>query len=388
MQTSHIKLQKYWKTTRKLTKPLLTWLYGFSYKMAPEIEGNYLVLANHNGNLDPWLCGLSFEKQMYFLAGENAFRLGFLSWLVRKLWSPISKQKGTSDVRAMMDLLRHLKEGHNVSLFPEGNRSYNGVTGEILPAIGKLVKKSGAALVTYRFKGMYFCTPRWGKILRRGKTSGSVINVYTKKQLEFMSVEEVYNHILEDLYEDAYATQKNNPVRFSSKTRAEGIESALFLCPQCKAIGSIHSKRQFFWCNKCGSRSEYNEYGYLEGDFLFNTILEWDTWQETALCSYIDLQLKNGSKAPLLSDKDLQLSIIDSNHKEHRICNGELCLFEDRITVGSIEFLFSSIDDFALVFRRTLLFNTTNGEHYQVVSKDFACAKKYISAYTYLISKT
>ncbi len=387
MKTEHEKLQKYWKITNAFTRPILKWLYGYTYEKAPEIEGNYLVLANHNSNLDPWLCGLSFRRQMYFLAGENVYRLGFISWIIKKYWAPISKVKGKKDVTAMMKLIRHLKEGHNCSLFPEGNRSFDGKTEQVGTAIGKLVKTSGASLVTFKFEGLYLSTPRWGTFMRRGKSSGKVINVYTKEQLSNMSAEEVTKHINEDIYEDAYATQEKNPVKFKNHKRAETIESILFMCPSCNAVSSITSKKHHFWCKNCNAKAEFTEYGYIEGDFKFKTTTEWEAWQQEHIKTYIDKCLKDDPTKPLLCDDYVELTLVDIDYNEKIISKGNFEFYKDRIKVSDYEYLFEGIHNFDMVFRRTLLFNTKLNENFQIFSKQFLCARKYIFAYRYLMSK-
>ncbi len=387
MKTEHEKLQKKWTITLDILRPFLKWLYGYTHDTAPEIEGNYLVLANHCSNLDPWLCGLSFKRQMYFLAGENVFRLGFLSWIVKKLWAPISKVKGKSDVTAMMKLIRHLKDGHNCSLFPEGNRSFNGRTAPVATAIGKLAKTSGASLVTFKFEGLYFSTPRWGDLVRRGKTSGRVINVYTKEQLQNMSPEEITTHINEDLYEDAYETQDKNPIAYKNSKRAECIESALYICPSCNAISSIASKKHSLWCKVCGAKATYTEYGYIEGDFKYRKISEWDEWQEQQLYKHIDSCIQENPDKPILEDKFVNLTQVDIDHNETIIGSGKLELYMDKIKIGNITHSFENINNFEMFFRRTLLFNTKNNENYQIFSKQFPCARHYILAYRYIMSQ-
>ena len=112
--------------------------------------------------------------------------------------------KGTTDAIAALNTIRTVKKGTNVCLFAEGNRSYNGVTGPIFPATGKLAKATGAPLVTYRFEGGYLTTPRWSRSTRKGYMRGYVVNVYSPEQLKQMTPEEVNEHIREDIMEDAF----------------------------------------------------------------------------------------------------------------------------------------------------------------------------------------
>ena len=54
----------------------------------------------------------------------------------------------------------------------------NGQTGFISEHTGKLVKESGAALVTYKFVGGYLRKPRWATTPRKGPIMGHFVNEY------------------------------------------------------------------------------------------------------------------------------------------------------------------------------------------------------------------
>ena len=111
----------------------------------------------------------------------------------------------------MKEILAKLRDGRNVALFPEGNRSFNGLSGDFPPATGKLVKKSGATLVTYRLHGGYLTTPRWSTSLRKGKLWGEIAGIYSPEKLKAMTEDEVNRAIRHDLFVDAYADQKKTP---------------------------------------------------------------------------------------------------------------------------------------------------------------------------------
>ncbi len=132
-------------------------------------------------------------------------------------------------------------------LFAEGNRSYNGVTGPIFPATGKLAKATGASLVTYRFEGGYLTTPRWSRSTRKGNMRGYVVNVYSPEQLKTMSPEEVNQRIREDIMEDAFDRQLTMPYRYKGKDLAKGLEHALYFCPKCGKTGTLHSSKKHFF---------------------------------------------------------------------------------------------------------------------------------------------
>ena len=125
--------QRQRRTYRTLYKPaklLMEGLLNYSYTLGPKIEGPCLILSNHVTDFDPILVGLSFPEHMYYVAGENVMRMGFLSKLVTRYASVIQRVKGTTDAEAALQILRTLRKGRNVCMFAEGNRSFNGLSAE------------------------------------------------------------------------------------------------------------------------------------------------------------------------------------------------------------------------------------------------------------------
>ncbi len=75
---------------------------NYTFAPGPQVEGPCLILSNHVTDFDPILVGLSFPEHMYFVAGENVMRMGFLSKLVGRYGSIIQRIKGTTDAEAAL----------------------------------------------------------------------------------------------------------------------------------------------------------------------------------------------------------------------------------------------------------------------------------------------
>lgn len=383
--------QIFWKIIRFIAPSVLKPLYKYSYELAPKLEPPYLVFSNHNGDLDPALVALSFPQQMYFVASEHVYRAGFASKILRFVFEPIAKRKGTADAVTVMKSIRALREGKNVCIFPEGQKSFNGITGEINIATGKLVKASKASLVTYKLEGGYFTTPRWGKGIRKGKMHGSIVNIYNKEDLEKLSPEEITDLVKKDLYEDAYQKQSQTPIAYKGKNLAEGIEHALCICPECKQIDTLFSKKNSVFCKNCDFTTSIDIYGYFDENCKFKTVLQWDEFQQEELKKLI--REKSSEKSEFIfSDDEVTLKTVKAEHQEEIIGTGKFSMFTDKFIFNSVkdekeislEIPQKNIVDISMYGKQALVFSDNNGNYYELTSKNIINVRKYIFCFKYL----
>ena len=341
------------KVIRAILLPIARMLFNFSYEDLSGIEGPYLVLSNHNTDFDPIFIAGSVKHQLYFVATENITRMGLVGKFFVFFFHPIIHYKGKIGINTVKEVLKTLKAGHNVALFPEGNRSFNGLTntGIIPDSTGKMAKKSGATLITYRIDGGYFTSPRWGRKIRRGKVYGHAVNVYTPEVLKAMTDDEVNRAIKNDLFVDAYAEQVKDPVEYKGRCTAEYLESTLFLCPECGKQGQLKSCGSTLSC-KCGFKADYDRLGYLNTtDGKRYTITEIDARQQ----KYIESLLGDISAFPneLFYD-DVTVQQIDSKHKIKSSTEERLTAFRDRFILGKKELLFRNISGLSINQRNTV----------------------------------
>ncbi len=365
----HIWIYQFFRQPIKL---FLKLRFGYTGKKERALPSPSIILANHTTNYDPLMVATSYREHMYFVAGEHVFRAGFASKLLRACFAPISRVKGTTDARTVMEVLRSVHAGHNVCIFAEGNRSYNGLTCDILPSTGKLIRASGATLVTYLIEGGYFASPRWSKTLRRGKVYGHEVARYSPEELKRMTNEEVNAIIKRDLYEDAYARQAVEHARFTGKRLAEGIEAGLYLCPSCLRVGTIVGKDDRFTCT-CGLSGRYTEYGMLEGPSLpFSTVTQWDLWQSE---TFHTRALAAASDELLFEDAEQAFFRLSSDAQ--LLAEGTLKMYGDRFCIGERSVALADIANLAIHGRMTIVFSTHDGQYYELKSAIDRSAPKY-----------
>ena len=383
---NHRRHVRVWRFARVVFRPILKSMFGYSGEQAPKnLKGPYIVLSNHNSNIDPIMIGTSFRQQMYFIASEQVYRWGFKSALLKRYFEPISKIKGARDVLAITKALRKVKSGYNICLFPEGNRSFNGKTWPVLEATGKLIKVSGAGLVTYRLEGEYLAFPRWmtGKA-RKGKINGRFMHYYSPEELKAMSVQEITKHISDDIQENAFEYQEKNMIRYKGKNLAEGMECAVCVCPKCHGIDVIKTSGNSVSCKNCGHLTDYSEYGFFDDNFNFKNITLWDEWQTEFYKKYIEEN--EGVQKPLFTDSRCTLSAISDDHSVVPVGvseKGEVTdfkFYKDRIEFSNLTVRLEDINACSIFDRDTFCFSDRTGTHYELVSDELKNFRKYTSA--------
>ena len=375
--TTNVKIYMFIK---KLFGSSLARMYNFTPISSPAPDSPFLLIANHVTNYDPILIGIAMDSHMYFVAGEHLYRGNPIMRLATKLFSPISRIKGKSGASTTIQIIKTLKDGSNVCLFAEGNTTFNGITEPISNATGKLARISGATLVTYRIEGAYLASPRWGRGLRKGPVSGSVVGIYPPEQLKEMTPEEITDRINRDIYEDAFDRQTTDKRQYRGKYLAERLELALYICPKCEQIGTLKSAYNTFGCS-CGFSAHLNENGFFEGEELpFETIKEWDAWQDSKMT---ELAEKLSDDKPLFFDKGFILRKVFQTHKYITESKGALSMSAKELICGTKRFPINEISGMAIHGPASLVF-TVGSDYYEIKPSNLSCTRKYFTLYNKL----
>ncbi|MCR4838604.1 MAG: 1-acyl-sn-glycerol-3-phosphate acyltransferase [Eubacterium sp.] len=373
--------RRYWRILLPTMGKLIWRKFRFSAEPIP-CEGAYLLITNHVTSYDPILLGKSSRKQqIYYVSSEHLFRLGWISKVISHIVDPIPRMKAASGADSVRLMLKRLKDGQAICLFAEGEQSWDGRSIGIVPSTGKMVRLSGVPLVTYRIEGGYLALPRWRKKICKGKVYGHPVKVYQPEELKRMKPEEITECINRDIYEDAWERQKQESVIFKGRKRAEGMETAVYLCPACRKIGTLHSKKSRVFCD-CGFSLEYTETCRFEPAELFENVGEWIAWQKTALGELVNPRGAgdvNHADA-IFSDEGITLSILDTGHEEKQLGEGRLILYADRLEAAGHTFPCAEIEDMAMVMNRRLLISTAK-EYYEIRAPKGSNLKKYLDFY-------
>jgi 1-acyl-sn-glycerol-3-phosphate acyltransferase len=167
--------------------------YTGSDQVPPESDPRGVILApNHASYLDPPILGISLKRRVTYLAKQYLFNHGFVGWVLRNIGAYPIKSESSNDFRSIRDLIRILKQGACVVVFPEGTRSETGEFKEPEGGIGFLAMKSGAWVVPVYIRGSFEALPKGATKAKMKPIEAHYGRPFLAKEEEFGTGEEAY----------------------------------------------------------------------------------------------------------------------------------------------------------------------------------------------------
>ncbi len=364
--------------------------FSFDESFEPaDIEGPVLVAINHASAYDPLFVAAAFKnKPLTFIASESILRGKWGPFLDRYI-SFIPHQKGARSSRTALVAMKRMKKGESIFLAVEGEQTWNGRPLPVMPFTGKLVKGSGATLVTYLLEGAYLSAPRWALNTRKGKVCGRPAGVYGPEALKEMTDEEVEQLIAKDLDFDIWEWQKlrpGGPVIFKCTRggNADGLERSVFTCPSCGASGMLKSHGDSIGCN-CGFKVRMENTGFFEAGGPFETVADWEEYDRKKLAERMDGMRRAAGEDNVFTDDGVVLHRIEDGHSDEEAARGDLTLrFTGEkfiLSIGDYSFEVKDISNMTMVLAGRIVFSDKSG-YYELLSdkKSRTNLRKYVIA--------
>ena len=115
-------------------------------------QGPVLVVANHLNLADPPLLFVSLGRRVIFMAKEELFRSGFLSYFIRG-FGAFPVHRGQLDRKALRQAEQVLADGQALVMFPEGMRSHSGRLRPAFPGSALIALRSGVPVLPVGITG-------------------------------------------------------------------------------------------------------------------------------------------------------------------------------------------------------------------------------------------
>jgi hypothetical protein len=193
------------------------------------------------------------------------------------------------------------------------------------PAIAPLAKKLKLPIALYRIEGGYGAHPRWSDTVRKGKMRGYVSQVIEPEDFAKMTDQELYEIIQKGLYID----EGIDDGRFCGNRRAEYLERAYYVCPQC-GLSEFESRGNEITCKKCGISATYGEDKRLSGTLPFAFTTEWYAYQQDFINRLNPLDY---TEKPLYQDTAALSKVLVYQRKVPLRKEAKIALYGDRITI-------------------------------------------------------
>ena len=384
-------LQKFmYRFCQVVVGPWLFFLYHFHPKRCTVRSRTFLAVANHTQNLDPALMVLGLNRHFRFVANSTLGK-GFFGHIFKNLFGLILREKGAKGDTVIAQIEENLKAGVSVGLFPEGNRSWDGVSEFISKRTARMAKESGAALVTYRFTGGYLLKPRWAATKRKGPMHGELMHEFSPEQLASMTEDEIYKAMCDDLYVDAYEEQARSGDKYPGERLAEGMQYAAYLCPCCHRFGTIETSGDDISCS-CGLKATYNEYGRIVGEKLpFDTLRDWNRFQKEWMAANSS-SLRAKTADPIVTDCHFTVTRIAGGVSSVLSEDAMLSLFGDRLEIlfpdgEKTVYSLSEITGMGTFLAKSIYFNCGSDLRYQLIAQHAVYVLKYYALWRVLTGR-
>lgn len=285
---------------RKIKKPNAFWMFvtmrvlgflnrvykvkfSYDYDKKTIKKGPTILLASHASRLEfiYMIYGFKHNDINIVCGYQNIIKKGLYNLFIRL--GVISKFLYQPDIVCMKNVLRVLKRGGTVGIFPEGIQSSSGSLHPINPATVQFIKRSKANVVVATSKGAYLATNRYSKDRKKGYIGVDFSLALTPKMLEELSEEQIYKLLLEKIRYNDFVNNKAIRSKYIGKMpNAFGIDKILYKCPDCREEHVLYTKDDTIICKHCGYKVKVNEYYDLvsvNSNKIPKDIDEWYKWQ-------------------------------------------------------------------------------------------------------------
>jgi 1-acyl-sn-glycerol-3-phosphate acyltransferase len=168
----------FWYTLSKITARLF-----FSLRVVhPERlieEGPVILASNHQSYFDPPLVGICSKRDVFYLARKTLLDVPLLGELLPHI-NVIPVDRDGNDMSALKKIIRLVRDGNGVVLFPEGTRSPDGQLQKGKQGIGLIIAKSRAPVQPIRIFGAHDAFPKGS-----GKITAVPITVVVGEPIRF-----------------------------------------------------------------------------------------------------------------------------------------------------------------------------------------------------------
>jgi len=180
---------QFWQRSSQVVFSACLGVRVFGRENVPK-SGPALLLSNHQSFLDPVLCGMGLPRELDYIARDSLFQNRGFAWYIRSL-NAFPIQRDQADLAAVRTIIKRLRSGRAVVLFPEATRTRDGRIRPIKGGFELIVRKANAPAVPVVIDGAFEAWPRTQPLPSLGRITVSYGKPITPQQAETLRREEL-----------------------------------------------------------------------------------------------------------------------------------------------------------------------------------------------------
>ncbi len=296
-------------------------------------KGPIVFISNHHSNWDGLYMNVMFPSRIiHFVAHDELFKNKFLRFFSGTVLGEIKRGATHQDITPIREMMKYLKRGKSIGIYPEGDIHMFGRTLPIENSIAKLVKKFKCPVVILSLTGAHLRATRVAKYPYHSHITYSVNDVILPNELEAMEIDNLHERIVNGITVDEMKWQRTARVKQYGKKRAEWMELGLFMCPKCHKLETLKSKNCTVYCKECDFEAKLDHYSFFHAncDMPFDCTSLWDDWQLSELRK-ICFDKQDDEIILKVEDIDVAYTKLGEFFKKP-FDRADLVLYNDRIT--------------------------------------------------------
>jgi 1-acyl-sn-glycerol-3-phosphate acyltransferase len=189
----------------------------FGLRSVPK-TGAVLIACNHQSFFDPVSAGVALSREGHFMARDTLFHNPYFKRLIESL-NAFPVRRGAADVGAVKEILRRLKDGRLVVLFPEATRTRDGTIGDINANSLALAQRAGAAIVPTVIDGAFEAWPRTQLLPSPRATYVTYCEPLTVEQVRDWPIEQIVQAVGQRMAQALDESRKKRLRHFGTEAR-------------------------------------------------------------------------------------------------------------------------------------------------------------------------
>ena len=261
-------------------------------------ESPFIVLCNHVSFFDFYYVNeLLKDYKPAIVVNHHVYSSPLIRRLSQKA-GMIPKKMFYPDMTAVK-MLRTLRAGYPIMVFPEGRLSLDGCGSPIVEDAVPVYHRIGFPIVLVSISGAYYSYPKWRGKFYRSDITASVKRVLMPEEIKKMTVDELRAAIGEIFCYDETQQLTN---RYRQKNKAHGLENVLYRCADCGALYTTRTKESDLYCTACGKVHHLDE-SYRFTDDAQSIPAYYRRIMELERAELCDLHLSAEVKVKVFSDQ-------------------------------------------------------------------------------------